>query len=43
MLNIDERKWGAFTRLGTRTKESNRHARGRILLPVPLSYWKGDT
>lgn len=32
------RKWGAFTRLETRTKESNRRAREKILLPVLLSY-----
>ena len=31
-------KWGAFTRLETRTKESNRRAREKILLPVLLSY-----
>lgn len=36
------RKWGAPTRLETRTKESNRRAREEILLPVLLSYWKGD-
>ena len=32
------RKWGVFTRLETRTKESNRRAREKILLPVLLSY-----
>jgi len=41
MLDVGKPKWGAFTRLETRTKESNRRARERILLPVPLSYWKG--
>jgi len=35
-------KWGAPTRLETRTKESNRRAREEIWLPVLLSYWKGD-
>ena len=33
-----DRKWGVFTRLETRTKESNRRAREKILLPVLLSY-----
>ena len=37
-LNVGARQWDAFTRLETRTKESNRHARGRILLTVLLSY-----
>jgi len=38
MLYVGKPKWGAFTRLETRTKESNRHAREKILLPVLLSY-----
>jgi len=37
-LNVGARQWDAFTRLETRTKESNRHARGKILLTVLLSY-----
>jgi len=33
-------KWGAFTRLETRTKESNRHARVKQIQKL-ISYWKG--
>lgn len=36
--DVGDRKWCALTRLETRTKESNRRAREKIVLPVLLSY-----
>lgn len=43
MLSTWRREWGASTRLETRTKESNRRARERILYKYHLSYWKGGS
>ncbi len=40
MLNVGARQWDAFTRLETRTKESNRRARERII-QVPSLVLKG--
>ena len=41
MLNVGKPKWGAFTRLETRTKESNRRAREKRTLKKPSLVLKG--